>query len=461
LKTDAENPFSDPLVFLAPTLLSLGATLLFLRLHPMVLSVCARGVAFGRDVALLMAFRELTRSIGRYRGALLMTCFTLSLTGFTASTASTLDRSLEDSINYKIGADSVLVVAAESQTEESTSSSGETQQQLVGYNTLPASTLYGLEGVREVSRVGRYPGQIVLPSQRINGTVLGVDRSALAAVTRFRDDFAQEPLADLLNRLAGNRTGVLLSAQTARDYGLRVGQEITLQIQALNTWYQTKVPIVGLLDYFPTLDPADGFFLITGLDPIFELVGSELPHDIWLGLTPGADREALRQAILAKGFPVLRWLDPQQALLEAQAAPARRGVLGFLSVGFVSSIFLTLVGSIIQSTASFRAQALQLGALRAMGLGGRPVALYLVFAQGIAAFSGVAGGTLIGMGTTLLFLPLLDFSGGLPPYLVRVAWSEITLVYALFAGILLLVTLLTTILLGREHVSTLIKLGDA
>lgn len=461
LKADAENPFSDPLVFLAPTLFSLGLTLLFLRLYPMLLNISARFISFTSSIALLMALRELTRSVSRYRGALLMMCFTLSLTGFTASMASTLDRSLEDTINYEIGAPTVLVVAADAQTETSTDDSGAAQQELTGYNTLPATNLLAVDGIAEVSRMGRYQSQIVLSNQRINGTVLGIDRGALAAIAYFRDDYADEPLADLLNKLAGNRTGILISAKTAKDYDLRVGQEIRLQVSALGEWYEATVPIVGVLDYFPTLDPAAGFFAIANIDPIFEMVGTELPHDVWLSLEPDADREAVREGVQELGFPVLRWLDPNDSLLEAQAAPGRRGVLGFLSVGFISSIVLTLVGSIIQSTASFRAQALQLGSLRAMGLGGGSVGQYLIFAQGIASSGGVIGGTVIGTATTLLFLPLLDFSGGLPPYLIRVAWDEITLVYGVFAGILVVVTLLTTALLSRETVSSLVKLGDA
>ncbi|MBI5927736.1 MAG: hypothetical protein HY862_00390 [Chloroflexi bacterium] len=461
LQADAENPFSNPLVFLAPTLFSLGLTLLFLRLYPMILNFGARLIGVTSSIALLMALRELTRSISRYRGALLMMCFTLSLTGFTASMASTLDRSLEDTIDYEIGAPSVLVVASEAQTETTTNDSGEAEQELVGYNILPATNLLAVDGVQSVSRVGRFTTQIFLSNQRISGTTLGVDRGTLGSIAYFRDDYADESLPALLNKLAGNRTGILLSRKTAETYHLQVGQEIRMQYSALGETYETTVPIVGLLDYFPTLDPADGFFAITNLDPIFELVGTELPHDVWISLIPGADRATVQTGVQAIGFPVLRWLDPKESLLEAQLAPGRRGVLGFLSVGFVSSIVLTLVGSIIQSTASFRAQALQLGSLRAMGLGGGAVGEYLIFAQGIASSGGVLGGTLIGTATTLLFLPLLDFSGGLPPYLIRVAWDEIILVYGVFAGILIIVTLLTTALLSREHLSALVKLGDA
>ena len=171
--------------------------------------------------------------------------------------------------------------------------------------------------------------------------------------------------------------------------------------------------------------------------------------------------DAIRAQALALGYPILEWRDPQTALDAARAEPSRRGVLGFLSVGFVASILLTLVGAIIQSAASFRAQAAQLGSLRAMGLGGLSVGIYLFLLQTLMTGSGILSGTSIGVATTLLYLPLLDFSGGLPPYLVRVAWGDIMLVYAAFAAILFTVTFGTTAFLGRERLSTIVKLGDA
>src|SRR6185369_8232336 len=97
LVTTAEDPFSNPLTFLGPTLFILGHTLLFLRLWPLFLRSVAWLVAYGKSIALLMALRELIRSGRRYRGGMLMMGFTLSLTAFTASMASTIDRSLVDS----------------------------------------------------------------------------------------------------------------------------------------------------------------------------------------------------------------------------------------------------------------------------------------------------------------------------------------------------------------------------
>ncbi|MGB1285285.1 MAG: hypothetical protein ACPG7F_02030 [Aggregatilineales bacterium] len=460
----ADTPFADPLTFLGPTMFALGLTLLFLRVLPMVLGVLGNLVAITNNVSLMMALRELTRNSGRYRGALLMMAFTLSLTGFTASMASTLDRSLVDSINYRVGAEMVLVTAPDAQTEaEQDADSGQQTLTVVGYNAPPIQELEGVEGIEHLTRVGRYDARLSLRGQRLNGQILGIDRHTLAAVTRFREDFSTVELSEMMNQLATQRTGVVISQATLEEYGLLIGQEIEFEVNALGEWQNAmRAPIVGVVEYFPTLDPRElDFFLITNITPIFEMSGSTLPFNVWLTLENDANPDDVIAGIQDVGFPVIRALLPAEELAAAQAEPARRGVLGFLSIGFVASIALTLIGTVIQSTASFRAQAAQLGSLRAMGLGSFTVAIYMILLQGMAAASGILSGTSIGVATTLLFLPLLDFSGGLPPYLVRVAWGEIAIVYAIFAGVLFFVTLFTSIFLSRQQLSTVVKLGES
>lgn len=461
IASQVDTPFSNPLTFVAPTLFSLSMTLLFLRVLPMLLQLGAKCLSLTRNIALLMALRELTRSAGRYRGALLMMAFTLSLTGFTASMASTLDASLIDTINYRIGADIVLEIAVEPQLEqEQNEETGQVTSTVTGYNAPPIAELLGVDGIFHASRFGNYPARLSVGNQRADGRMIGIDRTELAGVTRWRSDFASQTLGELLNLLASQRTGVLINRATLERYNLRLYEEVTLEINALNTWYRTTVPILGVVDYFPTLNPDDGFFMIGSLDTVFELVGTNLPYNIWVGVEQDADPEHVINAIRALRYPVTRFNEPSQALAQAQAEPARRGVLGFLSVGFIASISLTLIVAIVQSTASFKAQSSQLGALRAMGLSGMTVGVYVMMLQGIATVSGILSGTGIGLVTTWLFLPLLDFSGGMPPYQVRVAWDEIMLVYGAFAGILFALIFLMTLILSREQLTTIVRLGE-
>jgi putative ABC transport system permease protein len=460
-----ESPFSDPITFIAPTLFALGLTLLFLRILPFIINILAGFVSVTSDIPLLMALRELVRGIGRYRGTLLMTAFTLSLVGFTASMASSIDQSLLDVVQYKTGAELVIVAIPDAQTETvQDSDTGETSQEVTGFNAPPVQDLLALPEVESLSRMGRYDARLDIAGCNNNrsGIVLGIDRAGLGGSVFMRSDYSDVPLGNMLNLLADNRTGVILSEKTAAACNILQGQEIHYQVQVLGEWgSDIRATVVGFVDYFPTINPADyGFFLITNLEPIFEVSGTPLPFNVWVNIAEGVSVADAKAAINETDFPVLRYLDPETELLREQAEASRRGVLGFLSVGFVASIVLTLIGAVIQSTASFQEQMAQLGSLRAMGMSGFSVRLYIMVLQGLIAVSGVASGTLIGLGTTILFLPYFDFGGGLPPYLVRVAWDEIAYVYGIFSAVLLLVAFLMSFVLSRQQLSRVVKLGN-
>ncbi|MCA9915677.1 MAG: hypothetical protein KC496_20120, partial [Anaerolineae bacterium] len=415
------------------------------------------------NISLLMALRELTRSMGRYRGTLLMTAFTLSLAGYTASMANTLDQSLLDVIQYRVGTELAITTITDTQTESSEDSdTGDTVDEITGYNAPPVLDLWNLPDVDDVSRIGKYDAQLSIGGQRLSGIVIGVDREGLGGVTIMREDFSDVPLGNMLNELASNRTGIILSQRTAEQYNLNLGDEVRYQISALGEWQsEIRAVVVGFIDYFPTIDPsAQDFFLITSIQPLFEVAGTPLPFNVWLNLAEGTSVAEAEQAINDINFPVLRYTDPETQLAQAQAEPSRRGVLGFLSVGYVAAIVLTLIGSIIQSTASLRAQSAQLGSLRAMGLSSFSVRLYVLLLQTLIAISGVGSGTLIGLGTTVLFLPMFDFSGGLPPYQLRLAWDEILLVYGMFGAALLVVALLMALVLTRQQLANAVKLGS-
>lgn len=459
----AESPFANPLTFVAPTLFALGLTLLFLRILPIILTILARIIGVTSNIPLLMALRELTRNIGRYRGTLIMTAFTLSLVGFTASMASTLDRSLLDVVRYQVGAELVVVTVPDAQTEQSQDeTTGETSEEVTGFNAPPVLQLLELDEVDYMSRVGLYDARLSVTGRRLTGLAIGIDREGLGGVTFMRDDFTDVPLGNMLNELADNRTGIIISQKTAEEYGIAIGQEVRYEVQALGEWQsEIRATVVGYIEYFPTIDPNDyEFFLLTSIQPIFEISGTPLPFNVWLNLNETATLEDVQAALAEIEFPVLRYREPQALLEQAQAEPSRRGVLGFLSVGFVASIVLTLIGAVIQSTASFSAQSSQLGSLRAMGMSGFSVRIYILVLQGLIAISGVGSGTLIGTATTLLFLPLFDFSGGLPPYIVRVAWDEIALVYIVFGAVLLLVALFLSLVLSRQQLARVVKLGN-
>lgn len=459
--TTNNQAFSDPGVFLAPTLFSFALVLIAIRILPRGLRLILAGVERSRNQWLLMTLREFIRSQQRYRGILIMMAFTLSLTGFTASMASTLDQSLTDQIRYQTGAELVVVAATDAQVEQNRSQGSQPTRRVTGYNIPPVSQLENLPGVYAVSRVGRFNVSFDITNQQVTGTLLGLDRLNAAAVSHFREDYARQPLADVMNLFAQDRTGIVISQQMADTYNIIVGQEISIQLQALDNTFEIRTRVLGMVDYFPTLDPQNQAFAIANLDPIFERVGTPLPHDFWIAPQPGVDAATIQDRIAETNFPMLRTTIPDSQIRQARTEPGRQGVFGFLSVGFLSAIILTLIGTIIQSTAAFQSQASQLATLQAMGMPQQTIRIYVIALQSLVALSGIAIGTITGVITTNLYLPLLDFSNKLPPYLVQVAWHDIVRVYLTFALILLVVIVSVTFALNRQQLTTIIRLGDA
>ena len=79
--------------------------------------------------------------------------------------------------------------------------------------------------------------------------------------------------------------------------------------------------------------------------------------------------------------------------------------------------------------------------------------------------AGMLGGTLIGVSASVLFIPFLQVRGGAnpltPPFLVRIAWDQIAIIYLVFGGILVGAVVLTLFLLRRMQLFQAVKLGEA
>ena len=100
-----QDPFSNPLLFLLPTLAIFSLTLLFIRLFPWLMELISWFLYKTNSVGLLLAGRELARTPRTYAMPLILLILTVSLAAFTASLAYTVDLQLYDDALYSIGSD--------------------------------------------------------------------------------------------------------------------------------------------------------------------------------------------------------------------------------------------------------------------------------------------------------------------------------------------------------------------
>ncbi len=473
------NPFENPLLFLLPAIFIVSLSLILLRFLPRILSALAWFFAQFSGVVPIMALRQLSRSTGDHLGPLALMIVTLSLAGFISSMAQTLDAYLADSAYYQAGADLNLAEGGEYTGERPTDPNQPTtpgrpstnqppessNEGPAVWNFLPVTDHLALPGVQAAARVGRYPAELSAGGRVAGGRLMGIDRTEFPFVAFFRDDFAGEPLVAVANRLAFDPSAILVDRATWERFSLNAGDTVQLSFTpSAGASFEAAFKVAGLLDYFPTLYPEDGPFFIANLEYLFEAAGGMQPYDVWLRTTPTADAAAIVTGINSLGVAVLNVQDARAALAEAYAAPNRQGMLGLLSVGFLAASILTVIGFFLYSLFSFQERFIQLGVLRAVGLTGIQMAIALALEQIFLIFTGLSAGTAIAVLTATLFIPYLPVSmgshPGVPPYLVQIAWGDITRVYLVFGAMLLVGLSATLVSLSRMKIFQAVKLGE-
>jgi putative ABC transport system permease protein len=482
----SDDPFRNPLLLLAPTLMIFALALVSLRAIPLVLSVLA--ALFDRlpGISLLMALRSLSRTSKVYSGLILLIVLTLSLATFTASMARTLDAHALARATYSTGADirildrgTQLVVARPNEvapipippiSQGGAVPGAPVREALPAgsyrYSFMPLDEYLSYSGVEAVTRIGRSKVSVTGDASR-EGTFIGVDRLTLPQVIQegWQPSYAAESLGALMNLLGEVPSGVLISERHAAEYGLKRGDRIKLDMNEFGQVASVPLIVVGVINYFPTVYPEDGAFFVGNLDYAFDMQGGAYPHEIWMQTTPEAHVEDIIKANISRGMNTTAYERPEDQLEETLLRPERQGLFGLLSVGFLALVLVSVVGFLVYTLRSFQRRLVEMGILRAIGLTVTQLATLLICEQALVIGAGTVFGTLIGVSVSRLFMPFLqvrsDQHPDTPPFVVQIAWDQIALVYLAVGGLLLVTVCVTLVLLRRMRIFEAVKLGEA
>ncbi len=461
------DPFQNPLLFVLPVLLVSGLTLLALRVFPQILNGLTQLAARFPGVLPLYVLRRFSRNGQTYQGSIMLMAFTLGLAVFSASMAYSLDQGLKDEAYYSIGADLNLVEGGEFVSEPLSGDSRQenSQEEQSGlWNFLPVTDHLSLSGVESAARVGVYDASLNSGGRSTQGSLTGIDRADFAAVAFFRDDFAPESLNALLNRLASAPEAVLVDQATWERFNLNTGDTLEIRASINDENFTVTCKAAGVFTYFPNWNPArDGALFVANLDYLFESWGVLQPYQVWLHTTTQADTAQIISGINQMGVAVIRTQDSRAEINTALTTPSRQGVVGLLSVGFLASAALTVVGFFLFAMFSFRERFIQLGVLRAIGLGEGQMRSALLAELAVLMAVGVGIGTLSGLTAAFAFIPVLPLNTGTTsvlPQVTRIAWGPLLRVYLLFAGTLLSGAALLLLSLRRLKIFQAIKLGE-
>ncbi|GAB4197843.1 MAG: hypothetical protein OHK0022_16480 [Roseiflexaceae bacterium] len=466
---------SNPLLVLVPVLLCFSLGLIAVRIIPMLLELLARLAAGPSWVAPLVALRALARQPGSYRGPLLLLILTLSLAAFSASMAATLDGALRLAITYQVGAPTQLLETGESTEQRQPGQPGQPNppnrrdiQEEARFLFVPVSDHLTVPGIQAATRVGDYADTTIQLGGAVQSAQLvGIDRIDFPnVIAHFDREWADgQSLGALMNMLARQSDGVIVSRQVL-DKGLKVGDTLPAVLRLYGDQREVRFKIIAVVDLWPGFYPDDKKpLMVANLDYIFDQMGGQYPYDVWIKRDLEVPIASIMSGVRGLGITLVDVLDAATLIQNEQTQPRRQGLFGILSVGFIAAGLLTLLGFLLSAIITARRRAIELGVLRALGLGGANVAVALVVEQVVLVAAGIGAGTGIGLLAATLVVPLLQVSvgprPGTPSYPPQIAWDQVTLIYLVFAAALLITLFALAWIMGRMRLFQAVKLGDA
>ena len=459
--TIGENSIVYSLVYLLPILLAMAVSLLFLRLMPLILAVLSWVVGKTKNINFLMAVRTLHRMPNAYQMPLMLLVITVNIAVFTTTLAATVDQHLYDQLYYQIGSEMRFVDYGESQVYQSSDTASSAQT----WTFLPVEYYLQMPGAAAVSRLGEYsmrPGF----ENAATGTFFGIDRVGFSQAAYWREDFSEDTLGELMNQLALYSDGVLVSRSMADAYSIGYGDLVPVNILVYGEAIPVEMIVVGVFDYFPTWYPEeDGDLMVGNLDYIFNIGAGPYPYSVLLQTQSNFDSLLTAEAI--KSESNITWLDGGRAggILEThQQEPTRQGFFGMLTISFLITSLLSVLGFFLYAVFSLRRRLIELGVLRAIGLSTKQMAATLAWEFISLIFSGALVGTLTGLFSSRFFVPYMqigtDQLSQVPPYYINIAWNQIYQIYGLLTVLFLLLVFALVAFLRRIKVFEAIKLGE-
>jgi putative ABC transport system permease protein len=474
------DPFNNPLLLIAPTLFIFAAALIAVRFFPILMRLLEFFAGRMPGIAGVTALRYLSRTPSAYSGPILLLIITLSLAGFTASMAKSLDTNLLEKNRYIAGGDARMFDLGQNVTGASAAAPGGGQtfeQSIVAtedtrltgpkYYFLPVEDYTNIPQVKEATRVGNSAAAAVINGNSVDIHYYGIDRLQFPKVAYWREDFSDKSLGELMNILAEDPSAVLVDRAWAKMVNLRIGDNFVLKMNNLDMTVDVPVVVRGFVDLFPTSYPSEKPPVVGNLEYSFDMQGGQYPYDVWLRLEDNStitDSDIYMGTITIGMKTFIREFAPT-VIIKERLRPERQGFFGLLSVGFVAAAFLSMLGFLFYSILAFQRRFVELGMLRAIGLSTGQLGTLLAIEQTFIIGIAILAGTFIGVASSNLFIPFLQLPlverDLFPPFAVQIATEQILIIYAVFGVVLVATVAITVVLLRRMKLFQAVKLGEA
>ncbi|NMM51424.1 ABC transporter permease [Paenibacillus aquistagni] len=469
----------QPFLFFVPALAIFSIGLFFLRIFPWLLKLVQWMFSKVLPLPFYLTLTQLSRSAKSYYPLMILLILTLGLGVYNSSAARTIDLNSTERTQYKYGADVVLQTVWESSAEfEPNSNQGNNgggqgnggnpgaggQQQKpskIIFNEPPFELFKRQPGVEAATRVLKTKANVIVSGRSIGqGMLMGIDNVDFANVAWLRADmFPVHPYKYLDAMGKYTESGVIISSNTASKYQLKPGDSISISISD----QMVDFAIVAVLPYWPTQYPDQAPFFIANLDYIFDQSPIQ-PYEVWLKMKEGAKLAPVIESLQKAGIELASVTDVRSELIAQSKHPSRGGVFGILSMGFLISIVVSLIGYLLYWFFNLSSRVVQFGILRAMGLSRGQLTGMLLLEQLFTAGLSIGLGIVIGKIVSYLFLPFLQGTESaqmqVPPFRIIFDSRDTLQLYFVVLVMMILGASMLFMHIRRLRVHQAVKMGE-
>ncbi|MBN2222121.1 MAG: ABC transporter permease, partial [Vallitaleaceae bacterium] len=457
----------DPLLFFISTLFIVGMSLLLLRVYPFLVRLFFKvGEKFWHPVA-YFSLVNVGKADKNLQAIMLFLILSISFGLVNANQARTINMNTADRVAYQQGSD-VVIEPYNNLKHIGTPPPGmEVVMAEIPYMEPPFHQYKELEGVEKITKV--YHEKEV----RMNGAggrilgaqVYGITTNEFGEVAWFREDILNHHLNEYLNLIAGAPKAVLLSSNIRDEFGIEVGDTVSVTMEELGT---LECTVYAFIEFFPSYMPYDtdgrkNYFAVVNAAYIEDQLPLH-PYEIWIKKDAGVSDAQINQSLIDQGLQVESIRFMNQEMVRKKNDPMLLGTNGSLTMSFIIEMLITAIGFILFWVLSIRERSLKFGIFRAIGMPMRDVGLIMLLEQLLVSGVAIAMGFLLGGISSKLFIPLLEvvYSSSQQVPKFKVIANQEDYMKVLWVTIFMVMSCLIVLhrQIRQSNVNQVIKLGE-
>jgi putative ABC transport system permease protein len=406
---------STPLALVAPILLVVAGVLLFLRFFPLLLRLAAWLAAKRPAAPSMVAIAQMARAPRQATRMILLLALASGFGIFTLIFNASQAQQIANITAYQVGADFSGVIP------DSTSSQPPLTQQTAAYRHLPGITSATLGYSAQANPVSN--------GENLQVEVRAVDTSTYAQTVIWTNQDSSQPLALLMQELIQKDRSApypfpaIVDALTWKKLDLSTGAVFSLALP--DSTVAVAFVAIDEVRHIPTVNdslvagtsdyaPPGGILVDyqTFVNGYRFLTRAALQaNQVWLRTTDNPAMLGKIRAALSAGPLALNAVSDRRALLaRAESDPLYINLIGVLTLGAATTMFLALAGNLITSWLSARSRLTSFALLRALGSTPSQLAKMLAFEQGIIYSAAMVLGAVFGGLLAATVVPALVFS---------------------------------------------------